>query len=1691
MPPDRVVRGPPRPALRGRPRRRGRGRRTERYDNRQRNEQYRTELTEEQTAILREQDRQRRVQQRENMTDEERDELREQDRQRRVQQRENMTDESERDELREQDRQRHVEQLENMTDEERVTLRELNRQNQSQRRAVMDDIDREELNRQNRETMASARALARRVHVQATARTFPERSPDPLSLGSRNVRCESGCGALLFAKEAKLSHCCAKGKIRLDESQALKPYDHDLKLLLLGHHPNSRNFFEFIRRYNSAVSFASMGATYSAPPGRGPYSFRICGAIHHRISNLHPESGTDTTRKFGQVYILEGDGALQTRMNNNTETFSDVMFLLQRTLETCNPYSALYKNLHTHELEEMNAAEAQGRQPDSIRMIFRAGPDRRRYNAPTTDEVAAVFVGEDGAGVPGKQDFCIYPKARDALLDIPGRLRTMYSTDTLSGPVQGLSSAADLNNLLPPGFPAHQLHLKESFFAPPIRKICHVRLLKVVDRYPDIEVNTRLDVIKINNDNIICKLRDIDSDRVREVILYRESFSTMHRGSMFIRHQYPVCLEAKLEHISSLNRNLDPLVYPIFFHCGETGYDDNMPKHGANRRASMLQYYAHRLAFREQPFSPLHYGRKLFQQYVVDAWVRVESNRLRYPRYNQARLRTDLYSNVIDYVNNAQLNPDQPQPGRPVILPSSITGTPRYMKQQADDALALCTECGKPAIFLTMTCNPNHPDIVNNLGNHEGPNRPRPTPDLTASDRPDIVASVFKQQLDQLKEDLKKMFGAKLADIHVVEYQKRGLPHAHILIWLKPEAELRTAADIDTVISAEIPDRYEHPELYRIVTTNMIHGPCGNANPNAVCMVNGKCSKKFPKTFQDETQVEVNGYPLYRRRNDGRYVEKNGVHLDNRHVVPYCPYLLLKYNCHINTEVCASIKAIKYLFKYVYKGHDCASMELRSNDEIQAYIDARYVSAPESMWRLNEYPLSCNSHTVVRLDIHEENQQSVTWEGDAGVSPPVSGLTKLQAWFLLNSVDSEANQYLYSEIPKHYRWETKANSPNVWMRRVRSGEKVISRVYNVFPRQRERFFLRMLLFHVRGAKSFADLRTFSEPGEPDAMNVTYGTYEEACRARGLLLDDNEWHRTLEDVCNYAMPGQIRDLFVTLLANCDVGNPRALWDSFKEHMSEDFVFDHDLAPELAEQYALRDINSSLLSNYRLTVASFNLIELNVIEGLRDLDVPANEVNVETEAQLFEDSYRLLNVEQKEIVDTIVNDIERYEDRSSTEGPRLYFIDAPGGTGKTFVCNTLIAKALSMGLKVASCAWTGIAGNLLRFGQTVHSLTKLPVPLLETSTCNIAPNSKQAEFIRSLSLIFIDEASMVPLHGLRAIDLMLRDITGSNVPFGGKLLLFAGDFRQTLPVIPRANPAVILENCMNRSPLWRHFTQMQLTQNMRASPGEQEFCQWLLDLGEGRLQSEHPDTYPGQIDIPDQCNMTSEIVQAVYPNMEVDVSDCIILTPKNVDTHVMNEATLNKFRPDIQATSYFSTDKHIEDDHDGHGLVPTMEFLHSQTPSGLPLHHIKLKVGCPIMLLRNLDVSKGLCNGTRLKVLRLTNRFIEAEIIGSTSAPVFIPRINLTPSDTGLPFKFQRTQFPVRLCYCMTINKSQGQTFRKVGLYLPQPVFSHGQLYVGCSRARSFSSIYVQISNSTEQNSTETQGITRNIVWNQRF
>ncbi|CAI8609790.1 unnamed protein product [Vicia faba] len=165
------------------------------------------------------------------------------------------------------------------------------------------------------------------------------------------------------------------------------------------------------------------------------------------------------------------------------------------------------------------------------------------------------------------------------------------------------------------------------------------------------------------------------------------------------------------------------------------------------------------------------------------------------------------------------------------------------------------------------------------------------------------------------------------------------------------------------------------------------------------------------------------------------------------------------------------------------------------------------------------------------------------------------------------------------------------------------------------------------------------------------------------------------------------------------------------------------------------------------------------------------------------------------------------------------------------------------------------------------------------------------------------------------------------------------------------------------------------------------------------------------------------------------------------------------------------------------------VHTPEFLNTIVSSGLPNHKLKLKVGVPVMLLRNIDQSLGLCNGTRLIITKMGRYVLEGKIISGNNVgqKVFIPRLSLTPTDKRIPFKFQRRQFPLTVSFAMTINKSQGQSLKYVGVYLPQSIFSHGQLYVALSRVTSKKGLKILITN----DEGEDTNVTENVVYKEVF
>ncbi|XP_066910494.1 uncharacterized protein [Clytia hemisphaerica] len=821
-----------------------------------------------------------------------------------------------------------------------------------------------------------------------------------------------------------------------------------------------------------------------------------------------------------------------------------------------------------------------------------------------------------------------------------------------------------------------------------------------------------------------------------------------------------------LQSIPSTSSVVDSYIYPLLFPRGDLSWDMNMP-HVAERatrtrnHVTQLEHYVYRLAIR-RGFSALHLSGKLFRQFLVDAYTKVEGSRLDFLRHNQQQLRAECYQGLVDHLENAaeQRNLNA---GHVIVLPSTFSGSPRAMHQLYLDAMAVVSKHGKPDAFLTFTCNPRWREVTENL-----------LPNQKAHDRPDLLTRVFRMKLFAMKKEIMQdgILGMVVARVDVIEFQKRGLPHAHILIHFAAEFKLRNADDIDRLICAQLPDPETEPELYEIIKSNMIHGPCGALNDRSPCMIDGSCSKGFPKSFNDETVMNVDGYPSYHRPDNGRTVRVRNLDLDNRWVVPYCPYLCKKYNAHINLEACVSIKAVKYLYKYIYKGHDTAHIEIAEridHDEIRTFLDARYVSAPEACWRLFAFPMHTQSHTVIRLAVHLPNFQRVYFrEGEEENAADRAGNneTMLTAWFLLNQNDPTARQILYPVF-------IKSRNGNKWKVRERGHGTVISRMYNAGIREGERYFLRVLLLHVPGATSFEYLRTFD--GE------IYPTFREACLARGLLADDNIWVETLNEVVHVATPAKIRRTFCTILIHGEPNNPAELWESFKEHMIQDFLRHHS---ELqAEQMTLSNI-ANMLHQFRKSLQDFNLPDFDIEIVQEQPNAAANRV----EADRVRPS---LNEAQTTIADAVINALSNNDFNSA----KLFFIDGPGGCGKTYTYNYIIKEARAQSFTVSTSSWTGIAATLLDGGKTCHSLFKLPVPVNDGSTCSVKPKSTHAEFLRNQDIFIFDEASMIPKHALEAVDSMLRDISNSGVPFAGKVVLLGGDFRQTLPVVKKVQPRLL--------------------------------------------------------------------------------------------------------------------------------------------------------------------------------------------------------------------------------------------------------------------------------------------------------
>ena len=628
--------------------------------------------------------------------------------------------------------------------------------------------------------------------------------------------------------------------------------------------------------------------------------------------------------------------------------------------------------------------------------------------------------------------------------------------------------------------------------------------------------------------------------------------------------------------------------------------------------------------------------------------------------------------------------------GKSTIFPSSFTGGPRYMQQLYHDAMAIVRSHSKPDLFITMTCNPRWPEITENI-----------RPSQTAQDRPDLVARIFRLKLSALLNDIltKGVLGRVVAHMYVIEFQKRGLPHAHILIIFDAADKPNTPEDIDSIVSAQIPDQTLYPELYETIISCMLHGPCGSHNLNAPCMVDGKCSKRYPKEFREETVITADKYPEYKRPNNGVSVTVGGHTFTNQHVIPYNPYLSAKYNCHINVEVANSILAVKYLYKYVYKGHDRMAVSLEKDkdselprDEVREYLDARYVSASEACWRLFEFDLHHRHPPVQRLQLHLPDQQPVYYypcrqTGQELLERPNIYRTTLTAFFeACRQYPELAANLLYPDFPSKFVWkkDTKHWSPR------QQGFSMIGRVYFAVPSDGERYFLRMLLYNVPAPTSFEDLRTY--------QGVLLPTFQDTCLARGLLESDDEWHTCLTEAGFIQTGSQLRNLFAMILINNSPADPLSLFMAHLPNLSDDcrYKLQHQFnianpSDNQVTSLALYYIQILLhragksLTDYNLPHPTTNFDELNGVSRIlaEEMRYDAYELR-----QKWEMGYNMANLEQKQVLDVVTAAVD-------LGAGGLFFIDGPGGTGKTFVENLLLSYVHSTGSIALSVASSGIA------------------------------------------------------------------------------------------------------------------------------------------------------------------------------------------------------------------------------------------------------------------------------------------------------------------------------------------------------------------------------------------------------------
>ena len=1052
--------------------------------------------------------------------------------------------------------------------------------------------------------------------------------------------------------------------------------------------------------------------------------------------------------------------------------------------------------------------------------------------------------------------------------------------------------------------------------------------------------------------------------------------------------------------ISLYGLNYDRLLYPLIFWNGNGGLGDPSEK-CTHKVTTKIRHALICLLLRPRDHF-IHQLPSLREEYLCATFGRLSNIYLQYNLKCQKNFfqRED----EIDHPDD-----DEKEYGIKSFISPSFVDSDSYWKQAAEKCFNLSGIYGPPTFFLTITMNPYWVELRSLSRNKS-----------IYSDSA-IISLVFRQKLKTIINfiNTRKIFGEVKAYVWRIEYQKRGLPHAHILFWT--DFDTSNLQDVDKIENVRYPlvspflnDTLMINDLTELINMYQIHSHSSRCKTKE-----GKCQFNYPQPISEKTKIVNHRYIFARGENEVM-------------IVPHNPILLTYLRSHHCLEIISSDQCIGYILKYCTKNSDFSKIDMKpvrlfnkevdkKSNPLEHFVASRIASGPEcfscicSFWRYHV------SKTIVIIKFHLEGKKIIYTTSNKDYDPS-KNLSMLEHYFA-RPIDEQFDNLKIEEYYSNYMLTTEKNGltfveNNENPRNVKKRDEPVVAILSSNAYDPEMYALRLLLKNV-AARSFSELRTYND--------TVYGSFSDCAHVRGLLTGSNN---EAEKIINEALMIHIPPNHLRFISAILVINGASL-----SHIVSIFyqnLIDRESDTKLD---LIKKINNIIMK----------------------IQKPSNFVSINT--SVLRSDYKLsmndLSPHQSEIASKIIDSVIK-------NTHQLIFLQGRAGTGKTFTVKVICEMLRSMGCKISVTATTGIAATQFNGGMTVHSLFGImPTKSNEANTFSsflnpVGKNTIKAKFLKSLDLIVIDEISMLTPRVTRDISYCLQQICDSSEDFGGKKILFVGDLLQLPPVVPNSN-CPVANRLIVKMDCWKNIEKFALTQPMRCLNDD-----WNNFLNQVATNKVPPDIYWESLSDMFGVHITHDLEEAKKFYIDgVDLSanfpsKYLWIAATNKIVNDMNECFQNmksdyaEFLGEVQASTkleiplkkekFFNVNLQID-------YIQKMDF------PDLPPHKLRIYSGDPFILTRNIDISSGLAKSIKCHAQKLDQDILTLSL---EEENFYLIRMDLEKEYNGM--KFIRTQIPIRLCYASTVHKSQGQTLDRVVLDLRGNFWEHGQMYVGLSRVR---------------------------------